>query len=155
MPESRPEPHDPSDPQRSSEDAAWREIVANFGDRAELPAEPSADEEQREPAVGFGDDVDEPFAPEPEDAWEDEDEGFVPPLPDPVRMPLDRRIAWAGVLGAPAAALIAAFFVQTSSRTLPPWIGLLLALAFLGGFGYLVATMPKQREDPWDDGARL
>lgn len=155
MPETRPEPHDPSDPQ--SEDAAWREIVANFGERVDLPPDedlPTQSQGQSpEHSVVFGDDVDEAFESEPVEDWAEE--GFIPALPDPVRLPLDRRIAWAAVLGVPAAAMVAAFFVQTSSATLPSWAGLLMALVFLGGFGYLVATMPKEREDPWDDGARL
>ena len=41
------------------------------------------------------------------------------------------------------------------------WVGCSLhdliqpSFSFLVGFGYLVATMPREREDPYDDGARL
>ncbi|MFT4286834.1 hypothetical protein [Nocardioides sp.] len=133
------------------EDAAWREIVENFGDRAELPTDEVA--EDVEPV--FGDDVDE-------DVWQDEEEsdefepgGFVPPDPEPIRLTPARTLAWGGVLGAPVLALLTVVVSESSEVTVPGWWGLLLILGFLGGFGYLVATMPRERDDPWDDGARL
>ena len=38
---------------------------------------------------------------------------------------------------------------------LPAIVAWLLVGAFLGGFGYLVAQMPRGPRDPFDDGARL
>ena len=160
-----PDTHDPHDPREreSAEDAAWREIVANFGERAELdpadelPArfdELTVPEDLHDPDEDVFDELLEGQGGDPADA-EDEWDRFVPPEPELVGMPLDRRLAWAGVLGAPVAALIAALVLQGTSGTMPGWLGALLALSFLGGFGYLVATMPKDRDDPWDDGARL
>jgi hypothetical protein len=52
-------------------------------------------------------------------------------------------------------ALIATVVVTATDVTVPQWFGWLLVAAFLGGFGYLVLTMPRDRDDPWDDGARL
>jgi len=45
-----------------------------------------------------------------------------------------------------------AFGVQVSG-----WIGFLMAVAFVGGFSYLVATMGSSPPDDWsgDDGAVL
>lgn len=149
-----PQKEQPDDPDL----AAWREIVANYGDRAELPADaegaPPATESGPSYSTSFGDfddDVDEPF-----DAPVDRvDDGFVPPEPEPVHLGLVRTTAWAGVLGAPVLALLATIVVTATDVALPHWIGWLLVAAFLGGFGYLVLTMPRDRDDPWDDGARL
>jgi hypothetical protein len=37
--------------------------------------------------------------------------------------------------------------------TYPVWFAVGLVLAFVGGFVFLVATMPRDRGDGWDDGA--
>jgi hypothetical protein len=39
--------------------------------------------------------------------------------------------------------------------TMPGWLGFLLVAGFLGGFGFLVATMPRSRgeDGDGDDGA--
>lgn len=157
-------PHieEPEDPDL----AAWREIVENYGDRAELPPDATSgvdtDEQRPQPAaesgasysVRFGefdDDVDEPF----EAGGDPLDDGFVPLEPEPLHLGLARTLAWAGVLGAPLLAVVATVVVTASSVSLPRWFGWFLVAAFLGGFGYLVVTMPKDRDDPWDDGARL
>ncbi|GAB7004245.1 hypothetical protein JCM18899A_17180 [Nocardioides sp. AN3] len=141
---------------------AWRDIVEHYGDRAELPPEVGIEVEPREPVAEpgssygarfgeFDDDVDEPFEP----SGDPLDEGFVPPDPEPFHLGTARTVAWAGVLGAPVLALIATVVVTSSDVSVPSWFGWLLVAAFLGGFGYLVVTMPKDRDDPWDDGARL
>ena len=95
-----PDTHDPQDPRESAEDAAWREIVEHFGDRAELEPDeevPARFDELTHPEDLFdpGDpsDAADPFD-EPEDDWD----RFVPPDPEPVGMPLDRRLAWVGSL---------------------------------------------------------
>lgn len=129
-------------PSTSGDDAAWRDIVANYGDRPVFEAEV-----QPEPAP----------APEPdehpelvESAWAEE--RYVPPPPPPLpRVSRDRMAAWLGVLGAPVALLVAAIF-RLPLPDIVPW---LLVGAFLGGFGYLVAQMPRGPRDPFDDGAVL
>ena len=154
-------------PQKEPEDpdlAAWREIVANYGDRAELPPDDTAAPEPTvvEPGTSyplrfgeFDDDVDEPFEPAEDATDEGTDDGFVPSEPEPLHLGPARTAAWAGVLGAPVVALVATVVVTATSVSVAPWFGWLLVAAFLGGFGYLVVTMPKDRDDPWDDGARL
>jgi hypothetical protein len=162
-----PQSEEPEDPDLS----AWRQIVENYGERAELPPDAQETTEPTEwsaPATagqvdavaltdlpsGFDDDVDQPF-----DAYDDPaapvDERFVPPEPEPLHLGPARTAAWAGVLGAPLAALVATIVVTATGVSVPHWFGWLLVAAFLGGFGYLVVTMPKDRDDPWDDGARL
>lgn len=155
---------EPEDPDLT----AWREIVANYGDRAELSddadssgvAGSDAGDRVVEPGTAyplrfgeFGDDVDDGID-ETIDEGLDEP-GFVPADPEPLHLGPARTAAWAGVLGAPLVALLATVVVTATSVTVPHWFGWLLVAAFLGGFGYLVATMPKDRDDPWDDGARL
>jgi hypothetical protein len=155
-----PQQEEPDDPDLR----AWREIVAHYGERAELPPEEertspgAADEPAVEPGTSypvrfgeFDDDVDEPFDADDEPAAD----GFVPSEPEPIHLGPARTAAWAGVLGAPLVALVATIVVTATSMSVPAWFGWLLVAAFLGGFGYLVVTMPKDRDDPWDDGARL
>ena len=76
----------------------------------------------------------------------------VPPTPPPLpRSTPARTIAWIGVLGSPAVVLVL-LLVQVS---VPTVIGWLIIAAFIGGFGYLVATMDREPRDPWDDGSRV
>jgi hypothetical protein len=85
-------------------------------------------------------------------SW-DEEGHFVPPEPPPIDVPEPPRLAaWAGVLGAPALLL-----TLTILRAHPPsWVLFLLAVAFIGGFAYLVATMKRDNDSwPGDDGAVL
>ena len=95
-------------------------------------------------------------APTDATAWEDEGH-FVPPPPPPLPVVEPRRrLAWAGLAGAPVVAIL--FLLL---RVTPPgWFSLGLVAAFVGGFAYLVATMGSGEErtgDGWsgDDGARL
>jgi hypothetical protein len=162
------------------EDAAWREIVAHYGD------EPEARLDERDSsAVDPGPAVVEPGPPvgrtgEPADEQPDEptrprrdvfdrsyldaqdlntraaswdDEGhFVPPPPPPLpQLSPRRKLAWAGLLGAPALMLV----VIILGWNFPTWVMGLLVGWFVGGFLYLVATMPRSRGDGWsgDDGA--
>jgi len=128
------------------DDAAWRAIVDNYGDRADLGPE-STDSGPGEP--GLVDHHDE-VAPEREEPVDDD--RFVPPAPPPVPpTTADRYAAWAGVLGAPAVLLV----VVVLQLDLPAILGYALIAAFVGGFGYLVATMSREPRDPGDDGARL
>ncbi|MCM0621656.1 hypothetical protein [Nocardioides bruguierae] len=77
---------------------------------------------------------------------------FVPPAPTPITRPEpDLALAWAGVLGAPALLLV----VLLTGLGLPTLVGYLAIGWFVGGFIYLVARMPREPRDPWDDGSRL
>lgn len=128
-----------------NDDAAWREIVANYGDRPVL--DPEAERQLTSP----------PPAAEPVEHSELSDvgapeEGFVPPPPPPLpRVPKDRLAAWLGVFVSPVLLLLATV-LRIPLPTVMAW---LLVGAFLGGFGYLVAQMPRGPRDPFDDGAVL
>lgn len=147
------------------EDALWQEIVDHYDDTAELDdghleSETRADSAD-EPSDGpqsqlfvFPDPepAEEPSVEEPEPtSWEDEGR-FVPP--PPARIPLaepPRMVAWLGVFLAPVIAL-AALVLGHPFRGI---LALLLVAWFVGGFVYLVRTMPNEPRDPWDDGSRI
>jgi hypothetical protein len=127
--------------QPDNEDDAWRSIVENFGDRADLgPDAPSA-------PVPDGHDED---AGRDDEDWDDD--VFVPPPAPPLpQVSPDRLVAWTGIFGAPVVLLTALVL----GLPLPPWLGYLLVTWFVGGFGYLVVQMPRGPRDPGDDGARI
>jgi hypothetical protein len=132
------------------EEAAWRMIVENYGERPEMgaPVEPDPPRHPL-PANPF----DRTFADslDTEATWQDEGH-FVPPEPPPLPRPEPRRrLAWAGLFGTPVVLLLAAVL----HLALPTWAVTLLVVGFVGGFVYLVATMPRTRHDDWpgDDGA--
>jgi hypothetical protein len=146
--------------QRDSDEDAWRSIVENYGERVEIndepPADPPATASERtsndaglqrlfRPLPEPRSDMDEP-----DDVLDDD---FVPPTPPPLpKLPPDRFLAWAGLFGSPTILLVCLVF----NIHLAPWLGYLLVASFIGGFGYLVAKMPRGSDiDPWDDGARL
>jgi hypothetical protein len=148
--------------ERETDEAAWRAIVENYGERVELDDEAPHDllrdvAPEPEGDVLPGRDVslddegphdrrhtDRTVAPD--------DDRYVPPPPPPLpSVARDRMLAWAGLFGSPSILLITLVF----GVALPPWVGYLLVLGFLGGFGYLVVKMPRGPADPWDDGARL
>lgn len=145
----------------SDEDDAWRQIVENYGEAPsfeDLQVRGSGVDPEPLPHTS---DPAHPDAsatvsePEPEPNWFHLDEepagGYVPeiePIPRPTPIVF---LAWSGVLGAPVVMMV----LLLTSVAAPAWLGWGLVAAFLGGFGYLVAHMPKQREDPWDDGARI
>ena len=86
-----------------------------------------------------------------EATWDDEGH-FVPPEPPPLpTLEPRRKLAWIGLFGAPGMLLLAVVL----GWHFPSWLGTLLVLAFVGGFGYLIATMPRSRPGGWggDDGA--
>lgn len=143
-PEQPDEPVDrpgPGDGHRLDDDAAWRAIIENYGERPRIEdAEPDVPGSPR----GL-------FGPEEPSRQDDEEEHFVPPVPPPVpKPPPARMIAWAGLFGVPLLVLVALVLrVQ-----LPGWVGLFLMCWFVGGFGFLIASMrPDDRND--DDGAVL
>ena len=128
-------------------DEAWQAIVDNYGDRAEIdesaPAEPAPVRPAPEPDPGPAD--------VPAAAY-DEAERFVPPPPPPLPRPEPKRaVAWAGLFGAPVLVLIALVL----RIDLPSLLDYLLIAWFVGGFGYLVATMSRTPREPWDDGSRI
>ena len=85
---------------------------------------------------------------------EEDEEHFVPPPPPPLpTLEPRRRAAWTALIGTPMVALV----LLVAGVTLPEWMAVGLVLAFVGGFGYLVATMGSSPPDDWsgDDGARL
>ena len=138
-------PHDPDeDPPRdvSAEDAAWRSIVDNYGDRPEIEdvevAPPTPPPVQHE----------EPEQPPPADL----EEHFRPPPPPPLPLPgPPRLLAWLGLFGVPTLVLV----LLVAGVDLPGWMGLVLMVWFVGGFVYLVASMRPGSGDDYDDGAVL
>jgi len=153
-------------PGSRDEELLWRSIVDNYGDRVTLdppPGESSAEApEERTDEPPAASQV--PAAPTPHedqpaeardwlDAYDDPEDHFVPPEPERVPTPEPRRlIAWAGVFGVPVAVLV----LVVLQVSLPPWASMLCLAWFVGGFGYLVATMRREPPDnDWDDGARL
>ena len=152
-------------PGSRDEDVLWRSIVENYGDRVTL--DPTPEETPEEPT---GESTGEPAAtqvpaPPPQseeqpaeardwlDAYDDPEDHFVPPEPERVPTPEPPRlIAWAGVFGVPVVVLV----LVVLRVSLPPWASMLCLAWFVGGFGYLVATMRREPPDnDWDDGARL
>ncbi len=132
----------------SDEDARWREIVDNYGDRAELAEEelPPAEPPRAQPIV---------FPPSLE-TWrlpdDETPERFVPPPAPPIPRPAPRRLfAWAGLFGAPLL-LLATLVLGTGVPTL---LSYALVAWFVGGFVYLVIEMPRGPRDPGDDGAQV
>lgn len=143
------------------EEALWRSIVENYGERISLesPAEPTVEPEPDPPA-----DPGPPVRPraqppaqrdEPDvlDAWDDPDDHFVPPEPPPLPSPEPPRLlAWAGVFGVPILVIV----VSVLKISIPSFVSLLGLAWFVGGFGYLVATMRRDGDpDERDDGAVL
>jgi hypothetical protein len=129
----------------------WQDIVDNFGERAVLDTEDGTPAVDAARATG-PDDLGALDEPGPARDQATPDDVFVPPTPPPVpRPPVDRLLAWIGVFGAPAAVL----FLIVVGASVPAWVGLVLAVAFIGGFGYLVMRMSDEPRDPWDDGAVL
>jgi hypothetical protein len=163
----QPDDRPPEEPQGSSgvegegkydEDALWAEIIANYGDRPEMgsaeePAEPR--EPRRTKNVFDRSFIEATTQPAQElnspASWDDEGH-FVPPPPPPLPAVEPRRkAAWIGLFGAPALMLLGIVL----GWTFPSWVSALLVAGFVGGFVYLVATMPRHRPDDWsgDDGA--
>ncbi|HET6168000.1 MAG TPA: hypothetical protein VFE07_14305 [Marmoricola sp.] len=131
---------------RAREDAEWRSIVDNYGDRPDVV--PAPEPEPEEPIQ---------FALPPElgpRSWEaaEEDERYVPPEPPPVPRPHGLRLAaWLGLFGVPTVVLVCIVL----HVSLPSPLGFLALVWFVGGFGYLVATMNDHKDSGggWDDGA--
>ena len=127
------------------EDEVWRDIVENYGEAPSVEeAPPVVDPAPRS-------DVVEPDEVYEADPWAEE-ERFVPPPAPPVPLAAPpRRLAWIGLFGSPTILLVALVI----GWQLPGWLSTLLIGSFIGGFGYLVATMNREPRDPWDNGARI
>jgi hypothetical protein len=133
------------DERRTREDAAWREIVDNYGDRAEVDDQPP-------PAPPRAADPEPEVEAEPAVVRPVEEDRFVPPPAPPLPRPAPpRAIAWAGVFGVPLLLIVSLVF----GLDLPTVVDYLLLAWFVGGFGYLVATMSREPREPWDDGSRI
>lgn len=131
---------------RLDEEALWRSIVENYGERAQLFDDPPA-EPDRPPAPAEQAPV---AASDPDEVRERAEEHFVPPVPPPLpRGTPARRLAWCGLFLPPVLMLLAVVL----RWTFPTWASMLLVAAFVGGFVFLVATMPRDGGDGWDDGA--
>lgn len=158
---------------RLDEDAAWADIVAHYGERPSLVEEERSDvdpvvEEERSDVSKPPSDPTDVFdhsyldaqlarqsrdTPELNTAATWDDEGhFVPPTPPPLpRLEPRRKAAWLALFGSPVLMLLGVVL----GWTYPGWVSFLLVAAFVGGFGYLVATMPRGGDRGWpgDDGA--
>jgi hypothetical protein len=145
-------------------DAAFADIVAHWEPSA--PSEDLAGPEAPEPVertivweIGpiDGDEGRRPSADvesHDDGAALDEEEHFVPPPPPPLpKLEPRRKLAWIGLFGAPVLGLV----LMVLGWVVPGWVEVGLVAAFVGGFGYLVATMGASPPDPWsgDDGAVL
>jgi len=76
------------------DDAAWQQIVDNYGEPPSVPSEPAGDAVDATPEARP--DLPEPFH------LELYDEEFVPPpLPPPPVISPERRLAWVGLVGCP------------------------------------------------------
>ncbi|HEX4190699.1 MAG TPA: hypothetical protein VHZ06_06845 [Marmoricola sp.] len=137
---------------RAREDAAWQDIIDGYGERPAFPDTPAPDA------------LPEPAAVEQAPAFEVPlelgaatwaDEGHFVPEPPPLapRPTGPRGLAWVTLFAVPVIALV----LTLLSIGLSGFLIFLLAAAFVGAFGYLVATMDDHRDPDsgWDDGAVL
>jgi hypothetical protein len=131
---------------RAQEDADFQRIVEGYGERPAFPEVATPEPVDNLPAT-------ETPAELAESVWQDDDH-FVPPPPPPAPMPQGvRGVAWVGLFGVPVFVL----FSIMVNLPLPSPIPLLLLVWFVGGFGYLVATMAAgpDPDSGWDDGTAL
>ncbi len=144
------EPVGPDAARKLDEDAAWQAIVEHYGERPVIePDQEPTDEPEPAQFPAFERRWEEPL--ESDASWADEGH-FVPPVPPPLpQVDPPRRLAWAGLFGAPVVMIIG----YVLGVTYPTWLLGIVVAGFFGGFGYLVATMPRDRPDDWsgDDGA--
>ena len=161
-------PHD-----RNDEEAAWRSIVDNYGERPQLDEAEPPSRQTSDPGLAdleVPDDLRDPSDAEVpgsprglyrSDPYGDEEERiarrreedhYVPPAPPPLpRTTPPRLLAWLGLFGVPMFVLLA----LVAGLALPPWLGLVLMVWFVGGFVFLVASMRPEPRDDYDDGAVL
>jgi hypothetical protein len=141
---------------RAREDADFQRIIDGYGERPAFPevTSPEIDSpEVQSVEVVLPEPAEQVPAELAESPWLDDDH-FVPPPPPPAPMPQGvRGIAWVGLFGVPVFVL----FSIMVNLSLPTPIPLLLLVWFVGGFGYLVATMAAgpDPDSGWDDGTAL
>jgi hypothetical protein len=150
----------PREPNESTDDAVWRDLVARL---ESTPGAPGP-EESDDPEPSDRDRVEaifrnQPLRPAgPRDYEEPEDDegsdgaaGYEPPEPPPLGMgdPLV-VLAWLGAAGGPVLLLLFAMFW----RDAPTAVTLGVLAAFLAGVVFLVLRLPRQR-DYDDDGAEV
>ncbi|MGW1284964.1 hypothetical protein ACWD4N_14920 [Streptomyces sp. NPDC002586] len=160
------------------EDAAWRAIVAGYGeeppdppgarpfkpvedlalpepekdaesDTGKAPVRPLGSSVRFAPGVGPRDYT----APEPaEDDFDEDDEGhFVPPEPPPLpTADTTAKFAWLGVVGGPILLLLAVLLGWEMTW----WLTTLGIGGFLGGFATLVMRMRTDDDEDGDDPGR-
>lgn len=136
------------------DEEAWRQIVEHYGDRPDFPDDPDSPGSPGSPdRAAAGAHVGGAAADGPPEADRaGTEERFVPPDPEPVPRPRGKRlVAWLGVVGAPLLLVL----VAISGFPMDTTVSTFLVVWFLGGFLFLVWQMPRDRGDPWDDGARV
>jgi hypothetical protein len=161
VPEGPVEPPDSMNPPLD-EEALWRSIVENYGERPQIGDDPVAPDVSEAPppvprvSPGVVRSWSLPDPAEHADVRENEreeraqEEHFVPPEPPPLpRGTPARRLAWCGLFLPPVLMVLAVAL----RWTFPTWASMLMVLAFVGGFVFLVATMPHDGGDGYDDGA--
>lgn len=155
MPSDHPDASRPDDSEPGLDiDAAFADIVAHWE-----PSPPAPDDEPPE-ALAERAVLPEPVFPQHEQRsatpapGDDDEDHFVPPPPPPLpKVEPRRKLAWIGLFGAPVLGLL----LLVLGLVVPGWLEVGLVAAFVGDFGYLVATMRSSPPDPWsgDDGAVL
>jgi hypothetical protein len=139
-------PVEPSAP-REQTPSARPEEDRNLFDRAYLDALESG---YQGPAEGPDDAGRDAAAGTDRRRSTDDHDHFVPPEPPPVpRGTPARRLAWVGLFAPPLLMILAVIF----GWALPTWLSMLLVAGFVGGFVFLVMTMPRDGGDGWGDGA--
>ena len=159
----------PREDDQEAVERAFAELVAGYhltSDRPDPLAEPPVDPELRadpeprsdrrppaEATSGWAND--HPLfryqAAEPEPAQEEYDERYQPGPPPPLPAPgWPVLLAWLGM--GYAVLIVLAIAVGVS---LPGWAGWLAIGGFVGGFGILVAKLPRNRPPDAGDGAVL
>lgn len=134
----------------------FRDIVAHYGERPtisepvhpprEAPHQPPRERPTVDPTLFDRRHLDPDEAP----VRPEREEHFVPPEPPPVpRGTPARRLAWLGLFVPPLLMLAAVAFGWTFAG----WFSMMLVAGFVGGFVFLVATMPRDRGEDGDDGA--
>ncbi|MFF9093348.1 hypothetical protein ACF1AY_12950 [Streptomyces sp. NPDC014776] len=158
------------------EEAAWKAIVAAYGDEPPdppgsrpfrsvedlaLPATAADDDtpEERKPGRPLGSSISfapgvgprDYTAPEPaDDDFDEDDEGhFVPPEPPPLpEADATAKFAWLGVIGGPLLLLLAVLLRWEMTW----WLATVAVGGFLGGCVTLVMRMRTDDEDDGDPG---
>lgn len=159
----------PAEPDDQDIEAAFRAIVAGYGNTGTeqvAPWSPAEDVESDTPNAGGswrvlrraepaeGDGVDEDWGLEGRPAEEAEpaepEEHYVPPPPPPLpRMDRQTKLSWLGVIGGP---ILLILFTSLDWSPIP-YATFFAIAAFVGGFASLVYRMKDDGPDIGDNGA--